>query len=90
MTGDAAQVAALLEWALERGVRFDAVTVGGCHVVLGAVPMVEQKRQERAPLPAIYEQYGGELWKQAVSLGGAGGDSDSGSDLEPALDGGGR
>lgn len=94
LSGDAAQVAALLAWALENGVSFERVAVGGCSVELAAAhPAAPERRRpddDRRARESIYNQFGGDLMAHVVSSGNIGIESplNTGDDMEPVLGGG--
>lgn len=65
VTGDAAQVRALLAWARSEGVEMQSVSVGTCRVELRqAVAPTGDRPVQRDPRQAIYEQFGGEAYKR--------------------------
>lgn len=90
MEGDAAQALAVLEWAREHGVAVSAVTCGACTVSLfePRAGTVDGKRDTARRSLSIHEQFGGDVWKDAVRSGdieGPGHGSADGDDLEPAV-----
>ena len=84
VTGDAAQVRALLAWAKEQGVEMSSVSVGNCSVQLRPPTAPPGERAAaRDPRQAIYEQCGGEAYKRMT---GAVPDTGvRGEDWQPAL-----
>lgn len=84
VSGDAAQVRALLAWARETGVDMQSVSVGNCSVQLrqSAAPQGE-RAAARDPRTAMYEQFGGAMYRH---LTGAAPDTGvRGEEYEPAL-----
>ena len=86
VTGDAAQVRALLAWAREVGVDLESVSVGTCSVSVrqraGAVP---ERAEGQDPRQAIYEQFGGEAYRRMMGSR-VGGDAVPGEEMQPALE----
>jgi hypothetical protein len=69
ITGDAAQVVALLAWAKTEGVGLTHVTVGGCHVDVAVTaparsPEDVPRRPER---PSLYKEFGGAAYDQMTA-----------------------
>lgn len=69
LTGDAAQAAALIEWALARGVEITVVAVGQCTVQLAPRRLPSAERSQLTPTPqSIHEQFGGQVFRDAVDM----------------------
>jgi hypothetical protein len=85
VTGDAAQVRALLAWAKSECVEMTSVSVGNCRVELrqAVTPAPTDRPAFKDPRQAIYEQFGGEAYKRMT---GAVPDTGvRGEDWQPAL-----
>ena len=67
--GDAAQVLGLLAWAVENRVELASVTHGGCTVMLARAVAREPREAAVDPRASMYKQFGGEVFKQAVTAG---------------------
>lgn len=94
VSGDAAQALELLVAAKAAGFELSTVTVGGCRIELREPPPAAQSRDDDQPQPrdprdAIYQRYGGELYRRAMQGGAAGASPVAvpGADLQPAIGG---
>lgn len=86
ITGDAAQVVAVLAWAKKSGLELNRVSVGGCTVDVRqpVTPVAAPERtQPKDPRIAIYEQFGGEAYRRMT--GQTPDTGVRGEEYEPAL-----
>ncbi|HEY0194869.1 MAG TPA: hypothetical protein VGC42_27340 [Kofleriaceae bacterium] len=92
VSGDADQALGLLVAARAAGFEIAHVTVGNCRIELRTSPAAlapQDESPQRDPREMIYQQYGGELYRRAVS--GASSTSTNtpavpGADLQPAIE----
>lgn len=66
LTGDAAQAAAFLEWAIAHGVEVTAVAVGGCTVQLAPPRGAPAGPSAERTAKSIYEQFGGKPFAEVA------------------------
>lgn len=85
VTGDAAQVRALLAWARSEGVEMSSVSVGNCRVELRSAQVAPagERAAARDPRTAMYEQFGGAMYRHLT--GQAPDTGVRGEEYEPAL-----
>lgn len=66
LTGDAAQAAAFIDWALTRGVEITAVAVGQCTVQLAPRRIPSSGNQEMPTAGSIYQKFGGKPFAEVA------------------------
>lgn len=84
LTGDAASLVGILDWARGAGVDVSELTVGAVSIKLRSTAGAGGEADERDEEPgrdqqAIYRQFGGELIDRALA------DKVPGADLQPAI-----
>jgi hypothetical protein len=74
ITGDAAQVKALLRWSKTEGIELSRITIGACTVdVVRAVPLIARKQPDAPPehSPSLYERFAPDVMIRAIQdMGG--------------------
>jgi hypothetical protein len=81
LTGDAQQVRALLSWSRANGVDLTRVTVGACTVdVAPRSPALPRQRQTPTVRASIYNEFGGDVLREAVERGEV-----DGEDYQPVV-----
>lgn len=87
LTGDAAQVRCLLDWARANRVELTSVSVGSCRVEVreAIAARTGDDAPAKSPREAIYEQFGGEAYRRMTGSK-PGPAAVPGEDYQPALE----
>lgn len=87
LTGDAAQVRCLLDWARANRVELSVVSVGSCRVEVreAVVARSGDEAVTKSSREAIYEQFGGEAYRRMTGVK-PGPAAVPGEDYQPALE----